>query len=307
MGAIMAETAFHLLINSDSATAHALGREKIEAAIQESGIDIISFDYLAAAEFKMRLHALLDSPYTILVGGGDGTIAMSSALHIERKKPFGIIPMGTMNLLAGDLHLPLDFLECLKAYKETQSVAIDVGILNDRLFLCCASWGTMPEASKFREENRGQPHPILFARLIPYIFKQMDKAFKKRIKLTMDGHTRSIRTAMLIVSNNLYDKPSIAAPFKKGSLQDGLLGVYKISPRGPINKIRLLMNLKMGLWKNDPFIHEYKARHVKVDTRRQEDLISLDGEPMKLKGPYNISLMRQALPVILPRASAEAL
>ena len=303
----MTETTFHLLINSDSATANTLGREKIETAIVDSGISIITFDYLPAAEFKARLHTLMDSPFPILVGGGDGTIAMSSAMHLEKKKPFGIIPMGTMNLLAGDLHLPLDFTECLKAYKDTQSVAIDVGKLNDHPFLCCASWGTMPQASKFREANRGQMHPILFMRMIPYIFKQMDKAFKRRIKLTIDGHTRSTRTAMLIVSNNLYDKPTLTSPFKKGSLSDGLLGVYKISPRGPLNKIRVLMNMKLGLWKNDPFIDEYKAKQVRIDTQRKEDLISLDGEPMKLKGPYNITLMRRALAVIVPRTSAEAL
>lgn len=303
----MPEIVFHLLINSDSATANALGQEKIEAAINDSGINIISFDYLPAAEFKVRLHELMESPHPVLIGGGDGTIAMSSALHLEKKKPFGIIPMGTMNLLAGDLHLPLDFADCLKAYKDSQSVAIDVGTLNNHPFLCCASWGTMPEASKFREKIRGQSKTLLIVRLLPFILKQMDRTFRKRIKLTMDGHTRWTRTAMLIVSNNLYDKPSLASPFKKGSLSDGLLGVYKISPRGPINKLRLLMNMKLGLWKNDPFIHEYKAYNVKIDTRRPEDLISLDGEPMKLKGPYNIALMRKALNIIVPRTSAQAL
>ena len=303
----MAETGFHLIINSDSATAHTMGREKIEATVQDSGIDLVSFDYLPAAEFKTKLETLLESPHPILIGGGDGTIAMSSALHLKKKKPFGIIPMGTMNLLAADLRLPLDFTECLKAYKDTSDIMIDVGTLNDRPFLCCASWGTMPEAAKFREANRGQSHWLLIPRLTSYIFRQMDKTYRKRIKVTMDGRTRWTHTAMLIVSNNLYDKPTLTSPFKKGSLSDGLLGVYKISPRGFINKARVLMNLKLGLWKSDPFIHEYQARSVRIDTQRSEDLISLDGEPLKLKGPYNITLLKKALNVIVPTQSVQAL
>lgn len=299
----MTETAFHLLINADSATANALGREKIESIVTESEISLISFDYLPAANFNVRLKSLLDSPFPILIGGGDGTIALSSALHLERLKPFGIIPMGTMNLLAADLNLPTDFAQCLRAYKTPASINIDVGIMNKRPFLCCVSWGTMPEAAKFRETQRGKSPLLWIPKLLSYVFHQMDKTYRKHIRLTLDGRIHTTRTAMLIVSNNLYSNPSLTTPFRKGTLTDGVLGVYKISPRGFINKVKLFINMKLGLWHTDPFIREYQARTVTIDTKRTEDLISLDGEPMRLKGPYHINLLPQALPLIVPRES----
>lgn len=301
----MTETAFHLLINADSATAHALGREKIETLVSESALNLISFDYLPAENFNERLAALLDSPFPLLIGGGDGTIAMASALHLQRKKPFGIIPMGTMNLLAADLHLPADFAACLSAYKTPVTINIDAGMMNKRPFLCCISWGTMPEAAKFRESQRGKAALLWLPRLISYVFRQMDKTYRKRISLTMDGRTHVTRTAMLIVSNNLYNNPSLSAPFRKGSLSEGWLGVYKISPRGFFDKIRLFTSMKLGLWHTDPYIRTYKARTVTINTHKAEDLISLDGEPMRLKGPYHISLLPQALPVIVPRQAQE--
>ncbi len=301
----MTETTFHLLINADSATANALGREKIESIVTESEISLVSFDYLPAESFNQRLETLLDSPFPILIGGGDGTIALSSARHLERRKPFGIIPMGTMNLLAADLHLPVDFAACLRAYKNTASINVDVGMMNKRPFLCCISWGTMPEAAKFRETQRGKSPLLWIPKLMSYVFRQMDKTYRKHIRLTLDGRTHTTRTAMLIVSNNLYSNPSLTTPFRKGSLADGVLGVYKISPRGFFSKLKLFINMKLGLWHTDPYIREYQARTVTIDTRRTEDLISLDGEPMRLKGPYHISLLPQALPLIIPAESLQ--
>lgn len=301
----MTNTAFHLLINADSATAHALGREKIEAIVAESALDLISFDYLPADSLNEHLKTLLDSPFPILIGGGDGTIALSSALHLQKGKAFGIIPMGTMNLLATDLHLPPDFAACLHAYKNTGTIDIDVGMLNKRPFLCCVSWGTIPEAAKFRETQRGKSPFLWIPQLLSYVFRQMDKTYRKNIHLTLDGHTHTTRTAMLIVSNNLYSNPSLSAPFRKGTLADGILGVYKISPRGFVNKVKLFINMKRGLWHADPFIREYQARTVTIETRRADDLIALDGEPMRLKGPYHISLLPQALTIIVPAESVQ--
>lgn len=302
----MAQTAYHLLINADSATAHNLGREKIEALVAESAINLISFDYLPAQSFNDRLHALIDSPFPLLIGGGDGTITMAAEMHLHHKKAFGMIPMGTMNLLAADLHLPGDFAACLNAYKDTTTVDIDVGMINKKPFLCCVSWGTMPEAAKFREKQRGKWPLLWVPSLLSFVFRQMDKTYRKRINLTLDGHTHTTRTAMLIVSNNLYSNPSLAAPFRKGTMSDGILGVYKISPRDFWDKLGLFINLKRGKWHLDPHIREYQARKVSINTFKPEDLISIDGEPVKLKGPYHISLIPRGISMIIPQEALNA-
>lgn len=301
----MTQSAYHLLINADSSTAHNLGRERIEAIVAESRINLMTFDYLPAQPFQERLEALRDSPFPLLIGGGDGTIAMASALHLHQDKAFGIIPMGTMNLLAADLNLPSDFATCLNGYEDPVALDIDVGLINKRPFLCCVSWGTMPEAAKFREKQRGRLALLWIPKLISYVFRQMDKSYSRRINLTLDGQSHNTRTAMLIVSNNLYSNPSLTAPFRKGTMSDGILGVYKISPRGFFSKLKLFINLKLGNWQSDPYIRESQARSVTINTFRNEDLISIDGEPVKLKGPYHISLMPRGLRLILPKVAVE--
>lgn len=127
---------FHILINAHSATAHNLGRDKIEALIAEADLPIVSLDICEADDFPQRLRSLIESPHSILIGGGDGTIAMASAYLIDKDKPFGILPMGTMNLLATDLHLPFDLADCLRSYRKATTIKIDAGLINERPFLC---------------------------------------------------------------------------------------------------------------------------------------------------------------------------
>jgi diacylglycerol kinase family enzyme len=291
---------YHILINARSGTAGALGREKIEDLIKNSALGAESFDFLEPGDFHLRMQDLLKSPVPILVGGGDGTIAKTAALHLKQKKTFGILPFGTMNLLARDLGLPLDFQQSLAAHRYTKVVSIDVGLVNDVPFLCCAALGTMPEAAEFREENRDAPDYMLMPRLTAYIFSQLDKTLQKQIRLTLDGRSRMINTGMLIVSNNRYNPESPQGPFRKDTLQEGVFGIYTVSPHNFMEKARLLVKMKSGQWRKDPAVRETRARNVIVETENATELISIDGEPVEMEMPLKFTLLPRALEIIVP-------
>ncbi|WP_369122593.1 diacylglycerol/lipid kinase family protein, partial [Clostridioides difficile] len=44
----------------------------------------------------------------VVVAGGDGSMACAAAVMAGRDTPLGLLPLGTMNLLAKDLGLPID-------------------------------------------------------------------------------------------------------------------------------------------------------------------------------------------------------
>ena len=296
----MDQPRYHILVNARSGMAGQMGREKIETIIKGSDLGLESFDILEPEEFYARIMELMDSPFPILIGGGDGTIAKGAALHLKQKKTFGILPFGTMNLLAQDLGIPLDFQQSLSAHHTTKTVFIDVGLVNDTPFLGCVALGTMPEAAEFREENRAAPDFMLMPRLTAYVFSQLDKTLQKRIKITMDGRTRNIKTGMLIVSNNRYTPDSAQEPFRKDTLQAGVLGVYTVSPHGFLEKIRLLFKIKSGQWRNDPNVHEARAHQVTVETGNKTELVSIDGEPVEMAMPLKFTLLPRALEIIVP-------
>ncbi|MDB5491724.1 MAG: diacylglycerol kinase catalytic region [Micavibrio sp.] len=289
---------YHVLINARSGTTLKVGQEEIEKTLREN-LEIETLDFLEGEVLFSRMKELTETPYPILIGGGDGSMAKAAQIHLAVNKPFGILPFGTMNLLARDLDIPVDFQESVKAYKETQIISIDVAKANDEVFLCCAAFGSMPEAARVREKNRHLPDIIMLPRVTAYVYNRLDFHRKRHIRLTLDNTFKKIRTGMLIVSNNCY-VPGERGAFYKETLQEGVLGVYTVTPKTLWDKIRLAISLRTGAWRSDPSVSEAHANTVVINTNRKTELISLDGEPLEMKMPLRCHVMKQALQVIVP-------
>src|SRR3977135_2998566 len=52
--------------------------------------------------------ALIAKPTVIVIGGGDGTLNAAAPGLVETETALGILPLGTLNHFAKDLHIPLD-------------------------------------------------------------------------------------------------------------------------------------------------------------------------------------------------------
>ena len=70
-----------------------------------------------------------------MVGGGDGTISFAAAAAARSGKTLGILPLGTMNLFARSLGIPLEMTAAAEAVAGGEKVAVDIGDVNGRLFV----------------------------------------------------------------------------------------------------------------------------------------------------------------------------
>ena len=62
----------------------------------------------------------------VVIGGGDGTILTAVLAGLGRDKPLGILPLGSLNLFARDLGLPLDPIEAARLLSTAQATRIDL-------------------------------------------------------------------------------------------------------------------------------------------------------------------------------------
>lgn len=300
----MSDQAFNILINGHSGTAAEAGKDGIEAALAASGLPVASFDYAEPAQVTERLSELVRSDRPLLVGGGDGTISMAGVQCLEAGKPFGVLPYGTMNLLARDLNVPVGVEEAFRAYRRTKEVSIDVGMANGQPFFCVASLGVMPEAAKVREETRGYPEIVSLPKMGLFVYHELDESNHRALSLLIDGRRRKMQVCSMVVSNNIYTvtQPDDSHRFRRASLQGGQFGVYVARPRGFWGKMALLVRLRLGGWKADPSVREYSGRQVIAHLRGSEGtaLVSLDGEPREMQSPLNFEMKPKALKLIVP-------
>ena len=72
---------------------------------------------------------------TIVAGGGDGTISAAAAACFHSGKTLGVIPLGTMNLYARSLGLPLDPQAAIEALATARQQPLDIATANGRPFI----------------------------------------------------------------------------------------------------------------------------------------------------------------------------
>lgn len=304
----MRDTGFHILINAKSGTVLTMGVAAIEAAIEASGLKVASLHFCEPGDMHAELERLsrLDEP--LLVGGGDGTIRDCAQVLSQTKKAFGILPFGTMNLLAQDLDLQ-SLQSALKAYAEGARLeSMDAAYVNGEIFLCCASIGTMPHASAFREQNRGLSNFLLFPRLFIYVAQNLERHKRHRVVLDADGEMTKFHTAAVVVANNRFaDSTKLTeSNFKRGSLKEGELAAYVATTKTRASHLRLLSRLIFGHWLKDPDLKEVIGKRMTLWTRRKNELVSIDGEVVKMTTPLVFTLKPQSIRLLVPAKADEA-
>jgi diacylglycerol kinase family enzyme len=293
---------FNILINAKSGTVLNMGLPAIEAAIGDSGLEVAELCFSEPEDMADNLTRLASQATPLLIGGGDGSLREAAKYLADKDKPFGVLPFGTMNLLAHDLGADT-LAGALRGYaQDAQETRIDAGFVNGELFLCCASIGTMPQASRYRERRRLSNAVLLMPQLFLFILKNLDMHKRERIRLEVDGEKHSFRTPAVVVSANRFaDSLSLTeSNFKRQTLNGGELAVYIFTTTSHATHLRFLWRLLFGHWLKDPALIEKVGRRISLDSHYRRDLVSVDGEVMKMKLPLQIGIRPHALRVLVP-------
>ena len=294
--------AFTVLINKNSGSVAQHGVEALSDKLFTAlGDDLKTLELLAPEDFADALKSI--EPGTdILVGGGDGTIRTAAAIFKDRKIPFGILPLGTMNLFAKDLSLELDPFKLAEMYKKFKPVQIDAANVNGELFLCNAMIGIPSEIAKQREENRSSETFIKWLGLVKSGLNKLATGHALPLSLSHHGLTEHKWIKAAIIANNEYEDAAGVGTFKKKSLSDGKLSVYTVNPEGTLESIALLSKLALGSWKDMPSLEFFDVKNLKINTYRNRVNVLLDGEIYRLRGPLSFTSEPGGLTILIPNS-----
>ncbi|MGB5832136.1 MAG: diacylglycerol kinase family protein [Thiohalocapsa sp.] len=277
-----------------------LARSRVNAEILT-----LSRDGPEASDWQRNLSLLLANGLDrVYVLGGDGTVLAVARVLLGQDIPIGIIPLGTANLLARDLGLPLQPEQAADALLQDPTRAeiryIDVGRVNGHPFLCASMLGMTTELAKAREAARG----LGTWRMLPGMLRKGYWLLKRypfrRVTLAFDDHQLSVRTRAMVISNNaILPKPGLFPA--RTSLNSGMLGIYGVE-EGPLHDLpRIALSLMAGTWADEPGVFVRISNRVTVDTRKPRRTTVLnDGEPCRLRTPLHYDVLPEALPVLVP-------
>src|SRR3954453_3291560 len=109
-----------IILNTNAGTLTGLDPEQAAAGVvaifQKHGHEALAQALPGKAAIEAIERACGEpSVEAIVVGGGDGTVSLAAAAAARSRKTLGILPLGTMNLFARSLGIPLEMTAAAEA------------------------------------------------------------------------------------------------------------------------------------------------------------------------------------------------
>ena len=90
----------------------------------------------------------------VVAAGGDGTLNTVAQATLASGCPFGVIPQGTFNYFGRTHGIASDAAEAARGLLNARVERVQVGLVNDHVFLVNASLGLYPQSLEDREEQK---------------------------------------------------------------------------------------------------------------------------------------------------------
>lgn len=208
--------------------------------------------------------------------GGDGTVASVAAVAVERDLPFVVVPYGTRNHFARDLGLDRDDPLAALAGFEGEERRVDVGRAGERRFLNNVSLGIYASLVHRREHHRRRRQALAGLRALWLSLRR-----RPGLWATIDGEP--VEARIVLVANNAYE-----------------LSLFSIGEREQLDQGRLYLYAAKG-WLPSAW-DERSGRRFTIDAKAEKLQAAVDGEPVELETPLELSVEPGALRVLVPSA-----
>jgi len=297
-----------IVLNRESGTIVMMGVEVVEKELreifEELGIEV-EMHVVPGAEIQEVLEQTRDGDAeVVLIGGGDGTVASAATIFAHQDKPLGILPLGTFNLAARDVGMPLDLRKAAHALAEAPIGQMDLLDVAGKYYLCLVVLGFYPALAMGRPEYHGNWLVKAFKTGVEAV-KSVATFPPLHLVFRQNGEEVHHRTRIALIANNDYEDFFGIIP-RRESLDAGYFTLYVSKHRTRWGLFRSLLAWAIGRWKEDKEIVSLRATEIEITARRRRGIeVMRDGELDKLPVPFTVKLLPKALHVIAPRLEVE--
>lgn len=233
----------------------------------------------------------------VVVGGGDGTLGSAAAIVSKAGATLGILPLGTRNHLARQLGIPMDLPGAARVIADGQKCRIDLSSVNDHIFVNNASIGMYPAMVRARDNLQHRHGIPKWIANVPAGWKTLATLRHHRMRLTMDGAAKPVRTPLLFVGNNVYSL-DLGKVGQRDALDDGKLSIFAVSPNSRAGLIGFGLRAMIGKSNVDKdFCALGVCETMRLSAHARSIEVAIDGEIVRLETPLKFKVMPGALEV----------
>lgn len=298
-----------VILNRESGTIAGLGPDKVGERLQslmtEAGT-ALDLHCVPGAEIESALKTALKSDAeAVIVGGGDGTVAAAAGIFSGSEKPLGILPLGTFNLAARDVGMPLDWEKAAAALLEAPVADMDLLDVGGKPALCVLVLGFYPALQMGQPEYHGS-WLVKSWRTARTALRSAASFPPLQLVLTKDGKQTVHRSRIALLANNDYEELFGLIPRRK-SLDAGYFTLYVSTHRTRLGMLKSFLAWTVGRWKQDRELTVLQATDIEIQVPRRRRLpVMRDGEIEKTQIPLRVTLLPKALRVLAPRKLEKA-
>lgn len=288
-----------IIVNSASGTVQGLETEDLCSQIAAK-MGALGWTFTLSAvsgeELGDCLQTVGEDTDLLIAGGGDGTIAAAAERAIGLDIPLAILPLGTMNIFARDLNIPLNLEAALDALESDRIRKVDVAYVNEAIFLNSVILGAFANLARHRERIRSAEGFEALVANARQMFRTFRGYSRHSYEVKDDNRRRTVRAGTIQVTNNPLVNSLVPLPQRK-SISSGLLGCYIDHSRTPAGFAKASMQAVSGGMPADPSITSFENSEITIGPRRDFIEASVDGEVRKLESPLQFRVLHDALKI----------
>ncbi|MDQ6639187.1 MAG: sphingosine kinase [Pseudomonadota bacterium] len=250
-------------------------------------------------------NAIAQRPRLIVAGGGDGTVSSVAAALVDTGIAFGVLPLGTLNHFAKDLGIPLELAGAVAVLAEGRLARVDVGEVNERIFVNNSSLGLYPDIVRDRERQQKRLGRGKWPALAWATIAALKRYPFLGVSLVVDGKAASRRTPFVFIGNNEYRMEGFAIG-ERSTIDGGCLSLYVAQRPGRWRLLLLALRALTGRLRQARDFDAMLATGIDIQSRRRRLRVATDGEVTVMTPPLRYRVRPASLIVMRPATDAAA-
>ncbi|NUZ04222.1 diacylglycerol/lipid kinase family protein [Piscinibacter koreensis] len=239
----------------------------------------------------------------VVAAGGDGTLNAVAHATLGSGCAFGVIPRGTFNYFGRTHGISADAAVAARALLDARVRPVQVGLINDRVFLVNASLGLYPQSLEDREEQKRR---FGRSRLVAAwaVLVTLSRGFRPlRLLLEHAGGTRAVSALTLFVGNNRLQLERVGLR-EADAVEDGKLAVVLVRPLPLLALLGVVLRGAFRKLAEAPAVDHFALDDLTVRSARRPGRrfkVAMDGEVDWMTAPIRFRVAPEPLLLLEPR------